>query len=338
MHAQTILAFLAACCTSLAVTLPPISANSRPVGSSSDYAFQKRADSASAAPKIHGPAAAYATDVKHFDCGTNLSHATPHFLNTIHSLHSSDLENYAHGGSSALAARQPASTSITVPLYMHIVTTTANAKMVTAAQATQQFKTLNTNYAPYGVQFVLKNTSWTVNDAWAIGATTTDDTNMKTALRQGTYGSLNLYFQSDLAGGVLGKCTLPTSVGTNPPPAVYTADGCNIALGTMPSGPILGYNLGKTAVHETGHWLGLLHTFEGYSCTGTGDFVSDTPAESQSTNGCPTSPWKNTCSNRAGVDPIHNFMDYSTDACYEKFTPGQQSRIHTMWGEYRQGM
>lgn len=106
----------------------------------------------------------------------------------------------------------------------------------------------------------------------------------------------------------------------------------------MPGGSIGGYDAGKTAVHESGHWLGLLHTFEGYSCTGSGDYVSDTPAEMTSTDGCPTNPWKNTCGTvRKGVDPIHNYMDYSTDECYVRFTPGQQQRMLTLWPVYRAG-
>lgn len=220
---------------------------------------------------------------------------------------------------------------------MHVVTTAAHAGMVTQSQINQQITELNNAYNSHGVSFKLGNASFTTNDAWAVGGNDNADVAMKTALRQGTYADLNLYFQSDMAGGVLGQCTLPTNVGANPAPSVYVRDGCNIAAGTVPGGPINGYNMGKTAVHETGHWLGLLHTFEGYSCSGNGDYVADTPAESQSTDGCPTNPWKNTCTGRTGVDPIHNFMDYSIDSCYERFTPGQEQRIQSLWPQYRAG-
>ena len=57
----------------------------------------------------------------------------------------------------------------------------------------------------------------------------------------------------------------------------------------MPIGGLEGYQEGKTAVHEVGHWFGLLHTFQDESCEATdpGDFVDDTPQESVSTDGCP---------------------------------------------------
>jgi hypothetical protein len=40
----------------------------------------------------------------------------------------------------------------------------------------------------------------------------------------------------------------------------------------------------------------------------------------------------------SGPDPIHNFMDYSTDACYEGFTPGQGARMLNIWQIYREGL
>jgi len=111
-----------------------------------------------------------------------------------------------------------------------------------------------------------------------------------------------------------------------------------VQANTMPGGSVYGYDTGMTAVHETGHWLGLLHTFEGYSCSGTGDYIADTPMESVSTDGCPVSPAKNSCpSVNDGTDPVHNYMDYSTDACYQQFTPLQVQRIQNLWSQYREG-
>ncbi|TIC91055.1 Extracellular metalloprotease [Colletotrichum higginsianum] len=91
-------------------------------------------------------------------------------------------------------------------------------------------------------------------------------------------------------------------------------------------------NLGKTLTHETGHWLGLYHTFRG-GCDGEGDLISDTPAQASPTRGCP--PSRDSCPHKPGLDPIHNYMDYSIDSCYREFTIGQRVRMHSFWRKYR---
>lgn len=271
---------------------------------------------------------------RHFDCGVQITHASAHFNKTIKAMH----EGHRVGSTSHKAKQHTRGIApIQVNTAFHIVTKAASAGSITPAMVTAQINELNTAYNPYNVNFTLVNTTYTANDAWAVGAGT-DDTAMKAALRTGTYDTLNIYFQTDLYGSILGTCTLPTDIGPGTPnPSVYVSDGCNVQANTMPGGAVTGYNLGKTAVHETGHWMGLLHTFEGYACTGSGDYINDTPMESVSTNGCPKKPAKDSCSSVAGTDPITNYMDYSTDACYEQFTPLQQGRMADMWATYRVG-
>lgn len=269
--------------------------------------------------------------IRHFDCDVNRGKASAHFNDTTKFL----LRNSRRPNSlQAISKRQTVSPAITVQTYFHVLTTTAKSGQFTQDMATQQAAALNKAYNPIGVSFNLVNTSFTANDAWAVGDGTSMD-DAKKALRVGTYKDLNLYFHSDLTGGILGTCTLPSQVTAQTQVSQYYTDGCNINANTMPGGSMTGYNLGMTAVHETGHWLGLLHTFEGYSCTGDGDMIADTPMQSTSTDGCPTKPAKDSCPSVTGVDPIHNYMDYSSDACYTNFTPGQVSRIQTLWNTYR---
>jgi hypothetical protein len=154
---------------------------------------------------------------------------------------------------------------------------------------------------------------------------------MKSTLHRGGDNALNLY--STTAGPYLGWAYLPDIV-TKPGQA--DLDGIVIDwesfLGVSTRAPYVGqYDQGETATHEAGHWLNLEHTFYG-GCNAKGDFVADTPAELTATRGCPEG--KDTCSD-PGLDPIHNYMDYSFDSCYTEFTPGQTQRMRDAYLYYR---
>ena len=75
----------------------------------------------------------------------------------------------------------------------------------------------------------------------------------------------------------------------------------------------------STFSHECGHWLNLIHTFEG-GCS-QGDNVSDTPPTSGS-EGC----GDNRTSSCGGYYNAENYMDYNT-SCYAMYTQGQTSRM-----------
>ncbi|KAH7026627.1 extracellular metalloprotease [Microdochium trichocladiopsis] len=221
--------------------------------------------------------------------------------------------------------------TIEVDVYFHVVSAGSSLSQgnVPDSQLAQQLVVMNNAYAPYGIHFNLRGTDRTVNSAWARDG---DEIAMKRALRKGTYSALNLYFQQNLGGGTLGYCYFPTTVSSGS--TAYIQDGCSILYSTVPGGTSTGFDLGQTVTHEVGHWFGLFHTFQG-GCTGTGDSVADTPAQSSPSSGCPVG--RDSCPNQAGVDPIHNYMDYSDDACYTEFSAGQATRMASMWNTYRAG-
>lgn len=90
--------------------------------------------------------------------------------------------------------------------------------------------------------------------------------------------------------------------------------------------------------HEMGHYLSLLHTFQGVNClnndcTKDGDLVCDTPPD-RSMKGSPCTAPDNSCNTdslsgpftRDVPDNISNFMDYGSP-CPTVFTPGQATRM-----------
>lgn len=82
---------------------------------------------------------------------------------------------------------------------------------------------------------------------------------------------------------------------------------------------------GRTLTHEIGHYLGLLHPFQG-GCNPTffGETVADTPPVAEASFGCDTTA--NTCTNDNPdlPDMIENYMDYANDECTNLFTLGQK--------------
>ena len=92
----------------------------------------------------------------------------------------------------------------------------------------------------------------------------------------------------------------------------------------------------KTMPHECGHYFGLLHTFEG-GCSG-GDQVDDTPDQDDGDNIYLCNDNLDTCPNDPGNDPVHNIMNYASDACVNEFTPGQDDRMFSMIENFHPGL
>lgn len=101
----------------------------------------------------------------------------------------------------------------------------------------------------------------------------------------------------------------------------YTAVGTSGAA----TGP---YHLGRTAVHEAGHWLGLKHIWGDRFCGDDG--VSDTPPQKGPTKGCPQNIIAS-CDNSSSGSMYMNYMDLTNDACTGMFTIGQRDRMRALF-------
>ena len=237
-------------------------------------------------------------------------------------------------------ARKPGSV-ITITTYVHVLHDGVEG-WVPESTIREQIKVLNRSYESHGFRFELAastpgnpNPDYTNNAAWFNDA----ELSYKPALKEGSGDDLNIYTTN--GGGFLGYAYYPPIVGS----AYEVLDGLVLAYGTLPGAnqpgisdiPGFVYNLGDTAVHEVGHYLGLLHTFDG-QCSRSNDGVADTPPEKSPDFYCTVG--RDTCNDGGGLvllDPIHNFMDYSDDVCLVEFTGGQAERMNLQWVLYRQG-
>jgi len=219
--------------------------------------------------------------------------------------------------------------SFNVPVYVHVMLDRAGRGNVTQRQIRNQIAMLNTTYqggearglaADTGFSFSLVAVNRFRNSTWhSDGASRT----YRARTRRGGRNALNIWVV-DIK--TLGLSTFPWDYAKRP-----KIDGIRVDFNSLPGGSLANYNRGKTAAHETGHWVGLWHTFQG-GCSRMNDEVADTAAEASPAAGCPEG--RDSCVG-GGADPIHNYMDYSYDSCYDRFTPGQSQRLSTMWMAYR---
>ena len=222
----------------------------------------------------------------------------------------------------------PAVTGGVIDVYFHVITSTSGAGAVSDATIADQIAVLNGAFAPWAWSFRLVSTSRTANNNWfTMSPGSFWEQQAKYSLRQGTGDDLNIY-SANPGQGLLGWATFPWNYSQTP-----LMDGVVLLYSSLPGGSAAPYNLGDTATHEAGHWMGLYHTFQG-GCSKNNDYVSDTPAEQSPAYGCPEG--RDTCRS-AGPDPVQNFMDYTDDACMFEFTAGQDARMDAAFSAYRYG-
>ncbi len=287
-------------------------------------------------PVVVAPVAAASAALPDWACGSGASHAKQASSARLADANGQVREPVLDQTAAPLpkSARGKASVSFTatVDVYFHVITAGGEGNL-TNKMIRDQVTVLNTTFggreggAVTGFSFRLAGVTRTDNAKW-FGAKPGAEHEMKKTLKAGNDSDLNVYSTSGYI--YLGWAYYPDITETNQ----SYLDGIVIDWETVPGASDLyagAYDLGETLTHEAGHWLNLAHTFEN-GCKEPGDFVADTPPQASPTSGCPEG--RDSCPS-AGLDPIHNYMDYSFDSCYTEFTPGQVQRARDAWLLYR---
>jgi hypothetical protein len=254
-----------------------------------------------------------------------------------------------------VGAKAPQRVGITrIPVVVHVVWNT-DQQNISDAQIASQFSVLNQDFrkanadignvppvwqpiaADTRIEFILATTDPSGAPTTGITRTQTsiadfevDDNQMKSTAAGGidpwSPGKyLNIWIvprlHDDLTSGILGYAYYP---GAQP-----DIDGVVIvhdAFGTTGTAAAP-FNLGRTATHEIGHWLNLIHIWgdDGSGCGGT-DEVDDTPNAADENYSCPQFP-EVSCNNSPDGDMFVNYMDYVDDVCMCMFTTGQVTRM-----------
>ncbi len=245
----------------------------------------------------------------------------------------------------------PQSSVIMIPVVVHILYN-ESAQNISDAQVLSQIAVLNRDYGKHnadtsaipgyysslaadcGFQFALAKVdtngnpttgiihkptnveAFTVNDYIKFSADGGDD-----AWDRDRY--LNIWV-GNLTEGTLGySSVIGGPKATDGVTVLYSAFG-TMGTATAP------FNLGRTATHEIGHWLNLIHVWGDANCGN--DEVDDTPPQQTATMGDPSGAVIS-CGNAPYGNLYMDYMDFTDDIGMHMFTYGQRDRMHTLFDQ-----
>jgi hypothetical protein len=252
-----------------------------------------------------------------------------------------------------------------IPVVVHVIYHADNAEVenVSDEQVQSQIDVLNEDYNIINenildvpaiwqplvrnskIKFVLANTDTNGNYTNGITRTATNITNAFSIFDNRIYSKadggqnawnsnyyLNIWV-CDLENNVLGFAAFPGTI--------QNSDGVVInykAFGRFKNTKAP-YNYGRTATHEVGHWLNLIHIWgdDNGGCSND-DAISDTPKQANSNTRCPSFPKTDACTDTAPGIMYMNYMDYTDDRCMSFFTNRQVERMKLALSTNRQSL
>jgi hypothetical protein len=295
-------------------------------------------------------------------CGTTeylniLKHQHPELDGTIQSI-----ENRLQSDSGEnMLLKNRSETVIKIPVVVHVIYNLTEQNISDARVMSQidvlneDYRKLNTNAAQIPsafsslaadceIEFCLASRDPQGNSTTGITHTQTNATafGLSDAVKRSVTGGVDAWptdkylniWVCNLSNNLLGFATLPGTV----LPALDGVVICYKYFGrNTPEGG--NYNKGRTATHEVGHWLNLVHIWgdddnSADPCSGT-DQVNDTPNQEGPNFQCPSYPAPS-CSNTS--DMFMNYMDYTYDQCMNMFTMGQKTRMRNTIIQLRSGL
>jgi len=215
---------------------------------------------------------------------------------------------------------------VEIPVRFHVIHGGSTQVEQDAIEA--QVQVLNAAFEAGGIRFRLEGVSRTENADWAqMDPGGASEREAKAVLGVEPESNLNVYVV-DPPSGLLGWSVFPSDLAAEP-----ENDGVVLSHATLPGGEPP-FDRGVTLVHNVGHWLGLLHTFQD-GCKEPGDRIGDTVAHAGPNFGRPAEGQAHNACKPDEQAPIHNYMNYVDDAWADHFTPGQFRRMKESILAYR---
>lgn len=247
-----------------------------------------------------------------------------------------------------------ASNLVYIPVVFHVVYRN-NQQNIPDARIFEQIERLNQDYSATNpdtadvpaefkpfvsdtkVRFVLATVDPDGNTTTGITRTSTTEFSFdinNDGIKYSTMGGVDAWdpdnflniWVGNISAGILGYATPPFNAGNS-------SDGVVIGYKYVGNGSSSQYDLGRTATHEVGHYLGLEHVWGQGGCS-SDDGINDTPKQSAPNYGVPTHPTSSCGSN----DMFMNYMDYGNDEVLVMFTVDQKDKMEYSLDIIRNGL